>query len=171
MAGEDQAAVALYGLAKKQLESMNQREAELQTSTAALLAAVAELKALPLTLGKQTSQYIAMGVRQSIADDFSRPIAEAVKGPIADLSRETYHAREVMAEVGKESRLQTWKWISIMVLCGVIIGAMGSYFFYNQVIGRIDNRLDSIQQQITPAVPIPETKPANGKPEKGKKRH
>ena len=39
MAGEDQA-VALYGLAKKQLESMNQREAELQKATAALQAGV-----------------------------------------------------------------------------------------------------------------------------------
>ena len=44
-----------------------------------------------------------MGVRQSIQDDFSRPIETAVKGPIGELNQATYHARIVMAEVGKES--------------------------------------------------------------------
>ncbi len=153
--------LAIYGGVKEMAAAMKSREAVLDAKTAALGAAIAQLGKLPDTLGKQTSQYIAMGVRQSIQDDFSRPIAEAVKGPIAELSRETYHAREVMAEVGKESRLQTWKWISIMVLCGVILGAFGSYWFYNQVIGRIDDRLDSIQQQITPGGSVPDAKPAS----------
>lgn len=74
-----------------------------------------------------------------------------------------------MAEVGKESRLQTWTWIAIMVLLRVILGAFGSYYFYNQGVGRINDRLDSIQQQITPATPASETKPANGKAANRKK--
>ncbi len=152
-------------------EAMKAREIALDQKTAALGAAIAQLEKMPFALGKQTSQYIAMGVRQSIQDDFSRPIAEAVKGPIAELSRETYHAREIMAEAGKESRFQTWKWISIMVLCGGILGAFGSYFFYNQVIGRINDRLDSIQQQITAPTPAPETKPAPASSTKGHKEH
>jgi hypothetical protein len=167
----DDELLLIYKGLRDMTEAMKAREIALDAKTAALSAAIAQLGKLPETLGKQTSQYIAMGVSQSIQDDFSRPIADAVKGPIAELSRETYHAREVIAQVGKESRLQTWKWISIMVLCGVILGAFGSYYFYNQVIGRIDDRLDSIQQQITPAAPIPETKPTDGKAAKGKKGH
>jgi hypothetical protein len=122
---------------------------------------------VPDTLGKQTSQYIAMGVRQSIQDDFSRPIAEAVKGPIAELSRETYHARIVMEQVGKESRLQTRNAIIILVLVGAIFGAFGNYFFYNQVLGRIDGRLDNIEQMMTPPAPVLESKPTDGKVTKG----
>ena len=152
-------------------EAMRVREAALDKKTATLDAAVAQLGKVPEALGRQTSQYIAEGVRKSIQDDFSRPLAEAVKGPIADLSRETYHAREIMAEVGKESRLQTWKWISIMVLCGIIIGVCGSYYFYNQTIGRISDRLDSIQQQIAPPAPVPDAKPIDSKPGKGRKGH
>jgi hypothetical protein len=37
--------------------------------------------------------------------------------------------------------------------------------------GRIEDRLDSIQQQITSAAPVSEAKPADGKPAKGKKGH
>jgi hypothetical protein len=33
--------------------------------------------------------------------------------------------------------------------------------------GRIEDRLDSIQQQITSAAPVSEAKPADGKPAKG----
>jgi hypothetical protein len=158
----DDEILAVYGSIKKLAESMSAREAALDRKTAALDAAITEIKQLPATLGKQTSQYIAAGVRQSIQDDFSRPITEAVKGPIADLSRETYHAREVMSQVGKESRFQTWTWIAIMVLLGVILGTVGCYFFYQRDIGRIDDRLDSIQQQITPATPALVAKPATG---------
>jgi hypothetical protein len=158
----DDEILAVYGSIKKLAESMSTREAALDRKTAALDAAIAEIKQLPAALGKQTSQYIAAGVRASIHDDFSRPIAEAVKGPIAELSRETYHARVVMEQVGKESRYQTWTWLAILVLLGVILGAAGCYYFVQRDIGRIDDRLDSIQQQMTPAVPVTSEKPITG---------
>ena len=101
-------AVALYGLAKKQLESMNQREAELQRATAVLQAAVTELKALPFTLGKQTSQYIGMGVREAIQQDFSPPIKEVFQPPIAELKSVMGNAREAIQEVSRYAKYQTW---------------------------------------------------------------
>ncbi len=61
---------------------------------------IEQLQQFPLTLGKQTSEYIAMGLRQAIKDDFSRPFESAVKGPLELLSREVCHARDVMAQVG-----------------------------------------------------------------------
>ena len=121
-------------------------------------------------LGKQTSQYIAMGIRQSIQDDFSRPIAEAVKGPIADLSRATYHAREIMAQVGKESRFQTWNAIAVMILLGVFLGAFGSYYFFNRELGQVSDRLDAIQQQVAPVAPASDAKPADSKATKEHRR-
>jgi hypothetical protein len=167
----DDELLLIYKGLRDMTEAMKAREIALDAKTAALGAAIAQLGKLPETLGKQTSQYIAMGVRQSIQDDFSRPIADAVKGPIAELSRETYHAREVMAQVGKESRLQTRNAIIIMVLIGVIVGAFGSYFFYNRNIGRIEDRLDSIQQQITPPAPTPDAKLGDGKVGKTRRGH
>lgn len=154
----DDELLAVYGSIRRLAESMSAREAALDRKTAALDAAIAEIRQLPAALGKQTSQYIAAGVRASIQDDFSRPIAEAVKGPIAELSRETYHARVVMEQVGKESRYQTWTWLAILVLLGVILGATGCYYFVQQDIGQINDRIDNIQQQITPAAPAPAEK-------------
>ena len=167
----DDELLLIYKGLRDMTEAMRVREAALDKKTAALDAAIAQLGKVPEALGRQASQYIAEGVRKSIQDDFSRPIAEAVKGPIADLSRETYHAREVMHQVGRESRYQTWGWIAIMVLLGIILGAFGCYFFFQRDIGRIDDRLDSIQQILTPAASVPQAKPADTKPGKGRKGH
>ncbi len=55
-----------------------------------------------------------------------------------------------------------WKGIAIMVLTGIILGAFGCFFFYQRDIGRINDRLKSIQQQMTPAIPTPDAKPTTG---------
>ena len=146
-------------------EAMKAREVALDQKTAALGAAIAQLGKLPDTLGKQTSQYIAMGVRQSIQDDFSRPIAEAVKGPIAELSRETYHARIVMEQVGKEVRYQSWTWVAVLLLLGFALGGATGYYLFVRDINQVSDRLDAIQQLITPAT---EAVPATLRGQKGK---
>jgi hypothetical protein len=156
---------------KEMAAAMKAREAALDTKTAALGVAIAQLGKLPETLGKQTSQYIAMGVRQSIQDDFSRPIAEAVKGPIAGLESATYHARIAMEQVGKEVRFRSWTWFAVLLLIGFAIGGATGYYFFVQDMNRMSDRLDAIQQQITPAAPVPDAKPADGKAAKGKKGH
>jgi len=167
----DDELLALYGSMKEMAAAMKAREAALVTKTAALDAAIAELKQLPGTLGKQTSQYIAMGVKQSIQDDFSRPIAEAVKGPIAELSRETYHARSVMAQVAKETRYQSWTWLAVILLLGFAFGGAASYYLFVRDLNQVGDRIDAIQQQLAPAVPAQEAKPVDGRPTKGHKGH
>lgn len=159
----DDEAIALYGAVKKMAEAMAAREAVLDAKTAALDQAIAELKGLPLALGKQTSQYIAAGVRQSIQDDFSRPIADAVRGPLKELESATYHARSVMAEVGKEARFQNWRWIAVMVVLGIVLGGTGCYYWFVRDLNQVNDRLDTIQQQLTPAAPAPVPQPADGK--------
>ena len=166
----DDEAIALYGAVKKMAQAMAEREAALDEKTAAIAAAIAGLQQLPAALGKQTSQYIAAGVKASIQDDFSRPIADAVKGPIAELSRETYHARIVMEQVGKEVRYQSWTAIAVMVILGIALGTGGSYFFFIRDLGTINDRLKAIQQQIATPDPAPEAKPA-GKPGKARQSH
>jgi hypothetical protein len=156
----DDEAVALYGTVKRMVQAMAEREAALEAKTATLDAAIASLQQLPATLGKQTSQYIAAGVKASIQDDFSRPIADAVKGPIADLSRETYHARIVMEQVGKEVRYQSWTWAAALVLLGFAFGGAAGYYFFVRDLGSINDRIDAIQQQL--AAPAP-AQPASGK--------
>ena len=51
----------------------------------------------------------------------------------------------------------------------VLLGVVGTYYFFQKDVGKIDDRLDTIQQQVTPAAPVPEMKPDGGKPAKGKK--
>jgi len=90
-----------------------------------------------------------------------------VKGPLELLSREVYHARDVMAQVGSEVYFQTWRWVAFLVLIGVALGSGGYYWFFVRDLNQVNDRLDSIQQQITPAAPLPDAKPALGTPTKG----
>jgi hypothetical protein len=164
-------AVALYGLAKKQLESMNQREAELQKATAALQAAVAELKGLPFTLGKQTSQYIGMGVREAIQQDFDTPIKESFQGPIANLERATRDARSVMMEVSSATRFHAFSWWGSVLGLGILLGALGYHFLEIRKFDDIQSQLNTIQQQIAPAAPAQDAKPMPGGSTKGRHGH
>ena len=102
---------------------MAAREEALRARTLALNESIKQLQQLPLTLGKQTSEYIAMGVRQAIQDDFSRPIETAVKGPLEQFSRLMYDARSVMARVGNEARFQTSQRMAVLILIGMVLGA------------------------------------------------
>jgi hypothetical protein len=154
--------LALYAVVRKEAESMGDREAGLAQRTAALNQAIAKLEQLPLALGRQTSEYIAQGVRQAIQDDFRRPIADAVKGPIADLSRETYHARIVMEQVGSEVRYQSLIWVVALLMIGFACGGAAGYYFFVRDMNSINDRIDAIQQQLAPsATPHPA---ATGKP-------
>ena len=61
-------------------EAMKAQEIILNQKSAHLDAAVAQPQCHPLTLGKQTQpEYIAIGVRQSIQDDVTRPIARLTR--------------------------------------------------------------------------------------------
>jgi len=53
---------------------------------------------------------------------------------------------------------------------GIAIGVTGNYFFYTRDLGRMSDRLDSMQQQIAPPAPAPDARPGEGKA-KGKKGH
>jgi hypothetical protein len=166
----DDELLLIYKGLRDMTEAMKAREIALDQKTAALGSAIAQIGKLPDTLGKQTSQYIAMGVRQSIQDDFSRPIAEAVKGPIAELSRETYHARIVMEQVGKEARYQSWTWLVVILLLGFALGGAAGYYLFVQDMNAVSGRLDAIQQQLAPS-PALGAKPANGNAGKARKGH
>jgi hypothetical protein len=61
----------------------------------------------------------------------------------------TYHARSVMAEVGKDARFQNRKSISIMIFLGIVLGATGCYYWFVRDLNQINDRLDTIQQQLT----------------------
>ena len=165
----DDELLLIYSSMRKFTESMQAREESLDQKTAALNAAISHLQQLPAALGKQTSQYIATGVRQSIQDDFSRPIETAVKGPLSELSREVYHARDVISQVRNESHYQTLGWVVAMVAIGIAIGVVGTWWFFQRDIGRIDDSLTSIQQQLTQSVPVPDTNAATAAP--AKKHH
>ena len=178
-------ALALYGAVKRLADAMTQREkvlngqmaeldaktAVLSEKTAALTATIAELRQLPVTLGQHTSHYIGEGVRKAIQVDFTKPIADAVSGPMAELHRTAHEARLAIGEVRSESKFQTWTWVAIIVVLGVVLGMTASYFFYTRDVGRIEDRIDTLQRQIAPPAPIVDVKPAEGKVGKGKKGH
>lgn len=166
----DDELLALYGSIKEMAAAMKAREAALEAKTAALNTSIAQLGKLPETLGKQTSQYIAMGVRQAIQDDFRRPIAEAVKGPIAEFKQATYYARDVMRQVAEEVRFRSWAWIAVLLLLGFALGGATGYYFFIQDMNRISDRLDAIQQQVTPIAPASDAKPVDGKAAKEHRR-
>ena len=156
----DEEALAFYGAVKRMVQSMAEREAALSAKTAALEAAIANLEQLPAALGKQTSLYIEKGVRAAIKEDIRWPVEDSLKGPLGELREATHEARSVMRQVRSESKLQSWTAIALMVVLGIAIGMGGSYYFFTRDLGNINDRLDTIQQQI--ATPAP-AQPASGK--------
>ena len=112
-----------------------------------------------------------LGVRKAIQEDFARPIADAVNGPMAELRHAAHEAHVAIEDIRSESKLQNWTWVAIMVLFGVALGVTGSYFFYTRDVGRINDRIDNLQQQIAPPAPVIDVMPPDGKPGKGKKGH
>ncbi len=73
-----------------------------------------------------------------------------------------------MEQVGKESRFQTWTWVAILVLLGIILGAAGCYYAVVRDLDQVNNRLDAIQQQVTTDASAG-AKPTDGKAAKGKR--
>ena len=150
----DDEMIAWYGTMKKLAEGMSAREAALDRKTAALDTAIAQLEKMPFALGKQTSQYIGIGVREAMEQDFSPPIKELFQGPTANLERATREARSVMAEVGKEARFHAFSWWGSIFALGILIGALGYHFLELRKFDDIQDQLTAIRQQIT-QVPVP----------------
>ncbi len=152
-------------------EAMKAREIALDQKTAALGAAIAQLEKMPFALGKQTSQYIGMGVREAIQQDFDTPIKESFQVPIANLERATSEARNVMREVGKATRFHAVSWWGSVLGLGILLGALGYHFLEMRKFDDIQTQLNTIQQQIALPAPAQDAKPGDGKTGKGKKGH
>ena len=154
----------LYGSMKEMAAAMKAREVALDQKTAALGAAIAQLEKMPFTLGKQTSQYIGMGVREAIQQDFDTPIKESFQAPIANLERATSEARSVMSEVRKATRFHAVSWWGSVLGLGILLGALGYHFLEMSKFDDIQTQLNTIQQQMTQAAPIPAPSvPSGGK--------
>jgi hypothetical protein len=67
-----------------------------------------------------------------------------------------------MAQVGGEVRFQTWRWVAFLVLIGIAIGSTGCYWFFVRDLNQVNDRLEIIQQQMTPVAPASDAKPAIG---------
>ncbi len=109
-------------------------------------------------------------MRAAIKEDIRWPVEDSLKGPLGELRSATYEALGVMRQVRSESKLQSWTTVALMVLMGVAIGTGGSYYFFIRDLGNINDRLETIQQQIATPAPAPEAKPA-GKPGKAHQSH
>ncbi len=160
---KDDELLLIYKGLRDMTEAMKTREIALDQKTAALSAAIAQLEKMPFALGKQTSQYIGMGVREAIQQDFDTPIKESFQVPIANLERATSEARSVMREVGKATRFHAVSWWGSVLGLGILLGALGYHFLEIRKFDDIQTQLNTIQQQIAPIAPVLETKPADGK--------
>lgn len=151
----DDELLAIYGSIKKQAESMSAREAALEQRTASLNAAIAQLEKMPFALGKQTSQYIGMGVREAIQQDFDTPIKESFQAPIANLERATKDARSVMAEVSSATRFHAFSWWGSVLGLGILLGALGYHFLEMSKFDDIQQQLTAIRQQVAQPQQVP----------------
>jgi len=133
--------------------------------------AIVQLEKMPFTLGKQTSQYIGMGVREAIQQDFDTPIKESFQVPIANLERATREARSVMKEVSKAARFFAFSWWGSVMCLGILLGALGYHFLEMRKFDDIQGQLNTIQQQIAPAAPAQDAKPIPGGSTKGRHGH
>lgn len=139
---EDEA-VALYGATKEMAEAMRAREIVLDAKIAVLNSAIARAEKIPALLEQQ----VGPAVRNAIREDFSKPIKDAVAGPITELNNAVTTARGAIEKVAKESRYQTWNMIFWVFLLGIIVGGAGGYYLMVRDMNNITSRLESIEAQ------------------------
>jgi ElaB/YqjD/DUF883 family membrane-anchored ribosome-binding protein len=166
----DDELLAIYGATRKLAESMEARDAELKQSTAALEAAIVQVRQLPALLGAQTSKYIAAGIREVVKDDFKQPIEKAVEGPVRSVEVAAYHAREVLEQLKQHVRYLNWTWLGIALAIGMMVGTIGTYFFFAHEVTKLNDRFDYLQHLLLAPPPaavdthVPPPKQAGKKP-------
>ena len=166
---KDDELLAIYSHIRQLSAAMAAREAALEKSTAELHAAIAQVRQLPAVLGREAGQHIAAGVKQAVQEDFSRPVNEAMKGPIGKLNVAADEARTVFGAMRQDSRYYTATWFAIVCVVGFLIGAFGTYFFFTREVGKLRDQIETMQQQVAPA-PAPVPAPA-APPPQTKKKH
>ena len=152
---KDDELLAIYGTIRKLAQSMEAREAALRSSTAALEAAIEQVRQLPAALGQQAGQHIASGVRYAIKENFTWPVEEAVKKPLDELNAAAYDARMALGIIKQESRFQTIGWFAMVLTLGFAGGAFGTYFFFTRQVAALNDRFDEVQQRLLAPVPVP----------------
>jgi hypothetical protein len=90
-----------------------------------------------------------------------------VKRPLEQFSQEIYSARNIMAQVSEAARFQSRRWMAILVLIGIVLGGDGSHFFFGRDLSQVNERLDTIQQQVLLAMSLPGAKLGTSPPDKG----
>ena len=166
---KDDELLAIYGAIRKLAESMAAREAALAKSTAALNAAIEQVRQLPAALGQQAGQHINSGVQFAIRENFKWPVQEAVKGPLDELKTTAYDARMALKAVKHEGRFQTIGWFAAILTLGLAIGVSGTYFFFTRQVAALNDRLDEVQQRLVAPTPVPASVPAKPPQDSGKK--
>ena len=126
---------------------------------------------MPFALGKQTSHYIGMGVREAIQQDFDTPIEESFEVPVANLEWATREARSVMPEVGEATRFHAVSWWGSVLGPRILLGALGYHFLEIRKFDDIQSQLNTIQQQTAPAAPAQDAKPMPGGSPKARHGH
>ena len=108
-------------------------------------------------LGREAGQHIAAGVKQAVQEDFSRPVNEAMQGPIGKLNAAADKAGTVYWAMRQDSRYYAASWVAIFCVVGFLIGAFGTYFFFTRQVGAVNDRLDELRQQLLapPSAPAP----------------
>jgi len=145
---EDEA-VALYGATKEMAEAMRAREMVLDAKIAALNSAIARTERIPALLEQQ----IGPAVRSAIREDFSKPIQDAVSGPIAELNRTTTAAKNAAEAMTKESRYQSWTWLFVAFILGILIGGLVAYSLVARDLDKISSQLETVESQTAPVAP------------------
>ena len=152
---KDDELLAIYGAIRHLAAGMEAREAALKKTTAALEAAIEQVRQLPAALGQQAGQHIASGVRYAIKENFQWPVQESIKEPIEELRTTAYNARTALEAVKHESRFQTLGWFAMVLALGLAIGTFGTYFFFTRQVAALNDRLDEMQQRLTAPAPVP----------------
>lgn len=165
----DDELLTIYRSMRTLSEGMEARNAALEKSTAAQDAVVAQLRQLPLLLGRQLNEYIVDGVKQSMDQDFRVPFDHAVKKPIEDLKYAASEARIMMGRVQQATRLDSRRFMALLVTAGFVLGVGASYLFFNRQVSDLNERIDHLNERVLLAMPI--TGGAAVQPDPAGKKH
>ncbi len=148
---------------KLNAEKASAKRTEWDRKMLSLQTTLDRFKQLPSVLRAQTGQAVTAAIKTSMQDDFKRPLADAIQGPIANLTYVTEQARGVLAKTIKELRLHAWTWLLSVFLLGAFVGAYCFYSLERSTLFETRHESPGSQQAVPSEVKPPEVKAGSGR--------
>jgi prophage DNA circulation protein len=122
---DNQEVIGLFATVQDLTKTAETTLAGLRREVAGLKASTDQTRGLTANIQRDAQAQVQLAVRQVLSEDLSALVKKSVDGSLQQLNQATVRAIRAAEELGKESRVLTLTWMTVFLLLGALIGALG----------------------------------------------